>query len=287
MKSDLRSVVVTGASTGIGHATARVLVQSGFYVFAGVRREADAQRLRREHPDRMRPLLLDVTDEAAVADAVNRVSADLGGRTLAGLVNNAGIALGAPLMHQPIEAFRRQVEVNLIGPALVTQAFLPLLGASRDRRGEPGRIVNVSSVAGRIGFPFMSGYVASKHGLEGLSDSLRRELLPYGIKVVVVEPGSTATPIWDKAEREDYSVYLATEYKSALERFRDYMLTEGRKGYPPERVGKSILRALTARRPPHRIAIMPGRFVNWTIPRALPSSVLDWLIARQVGLNAP
>lgn len=283
--ADRRGVVVTGASSGIGAATAARLAAHGFRVFAGVRRAADAERLRAAAPDAIVPLALDVTDEAEVAAAAAGVAAALDGAGLAGLVNNAGIALAGPLLHQPVETFRRQVDVNLIGTMRVTQAFLPLLGADRARRGPPGRIVNISSIAGRIGFPFMAGYVASKHALEGLSDSLRRELIPYGIGVVVVEPGSTATPIWDKAEAEDYSAYDATEYKAVLDGFKAYMLREGRKGYPPGRVAEAIHRALVARRPPHRVAVMPGRLVNWTLPRALPSRVLDGLVARQLGLR--
>jgi NAD(P)-dependent dehydrogenase (short-subunit alcohol dehydrogenase family) len=281
----VRSVVVTGASTGIGHACAVALAGRGYRVFAGVRRADDAERLRAIAPDAIIPLTLDVTDDAAVAEAARQVGAQLGCTTLAGLVNNAGIAIGGPLLHQPLDVFRRQVEVNLIGAVRVTQAFLRLLGADRTRQGPPGRIVNMSSVAGRLGLPFMGGYVASKHALEGVSDSLRRELAPYRIAVVVIEPGSTATPIWDKAEVEDYSVYEGTEYEPVLDRFKDYMLREGRKGYPPSRVADAVLRALTAKRPPHRIAVIPGRFANWTLPRALPSRVLDGLIARQLGLR--
>lgn len=285
MTGETGAVVVTGASTGIGHACTVALVARGYRVFAGVRREQDAARLRAEAPESIFPLTLDVTDDEAVAQAARQVDARLAGATLAGLVNNAGIAIGGPLMHQPLDVFRRQVEVNLIGTLRVTQAFLPLLGADRARRGSPGRIVNMSSVAGRLGLPFMGGYVASKHALEGMSDSLRRELMPYRIAVVVVEPGSTATPIWDKAEAEDYSAYDGTDCAPALDRFKTYILREGRNGYPPSRVADAVLRALTARRPPHRIAVMPGRFANWTLPRALPSRVLDGLIARQLGLR--
>ncbi|MCB1543293.1 MAG: SDR family NAD(P)-dependent oxidoreductase, partial [Rhodoblastus sp.] len=175
-----RSVVVTGASTGIGYAIAQLLAREGFHVFAGVRRMDDADRLVEEIGDEVTPLVFDVTDPQGVADAARDVGERLGDTTLAGLVNNAGIATAGPLLHQPIEEFRRQIEVNLIAQVAVIQAFAPLLGADRARKGEPGRIVNMSSVAGRIAAPFLGAYAASKHALEAVSDSLRRELLLYG-----------------------------------------------------------------------------------------------------------
>jgi NAD(P)-dependent dehydrogenase (short-subunit alcohol dehydrogenase family) len=282
---EARAVVVTGAATGIGAACTALLARRGFRVFAGVRKTGDGERLQRVVPGAIEPVMLDITDMDEVSAAVARIGERLGAATLAGLVNNAGVALAGPLSHQPVDTFRRQIDVNVIGTMQVTQAFLPLLGTDRARRGPPGRIVNISSVAGRLGLPFMGGYVASKHALEGMSDSLRRELMPYRIGVVVVEPGSTATPIWDKAEAQDYSAYDETDYKPVLDGFKTYMLREGRNGYPPGRVAEVVHRALTDRRPAHRIAVMPGRFANWTVPRALPSRVLDWLIARQLGLH--
>jgi NAD(P)-dependent dehydrogenase (short-subunit alcohol dehydrogenase family) len=209
----------------------------------------------------------------------------LAGETLFGLVNNAGIATAGPLMHQPIEEFRRQIDINLIGQLLVTRAFLPSLGTDRALKGKPGRVVNVSSVGGKIGAPFLGAYAASKHALEGLSESLRRELLIYGIDVIIVGPGAVATPIWDKAAQIDTSAYERTEYGDILRRFGAYFVQEGRKGFPPERIGETILQALTARSPRVRYAVVPQAFRNWIIPMALPRRLVDAVLARSLGLT--
>ena len=194
---------MTGASTGIGAACVDLLVEKGFLVFASVRKDSDAAALTARHGASVIPLLFDVTDAESIAAAARDVEARLEGETLAGLVNNAGVAVPGPLLHLPIDDFRRQIEVNLIGQLRIIQAFAPLLGAGAQRRGAPGRIVNMSSVAGRFAAPFLGAYAASKFGLEGMSDALRRELIVYGVDVVLIEPGMIATPIWDKAEETD------------------------------------------------------------------------------------
>ncbi|HRY01755.1 MAG TPA: SDR family NAD(P)-dependent oxidoreductase [Beijerinckiaceae bacterium] len=282
-----RSVVVTGASTGIGYAIAQMLAREGFHVFAGVRRRQDADRLIEEIGDELTPLVFDIADPEGLAEAARDVGERLGRTTLAGLVNNAGIATAGPLLHQPIEEFRRQLEINVVAQVAVVQAFAPLLGADRTRTGDPGRIINMSSVAGRIAAPFLGAYAASKHALEAVSDSLRRELMLYGVDVIVIEPGSVATPIWDKAESADYTPYFRTDYKDSVSRLRAHALKEGRAGFPPERVAASVLRALVAPKPPTRIPVVPGRLKNWLLPRLLPDRALDALIAKGLGLRRP
>jgi NAD(P)-dependent dehydrogenase (short-subunit alcohol dehydrogenase family) len=279
-----RSVVVTGASTGIGWGTVKVLVARGFQVYGSVRKQSDADRLVSEFGPTFTPLLMDVTNHEAVALAAEQVGASLGQQRLAGLVNNAGIAVPGPLLHLPLEEYRRQLEVNLIAPLAVIQAFAPLLGTDRRREGAPGRIVNISSIAGKLGFPFLGAYVASKHGLEGLSESLRQELLLYGIDVIVIGPGSVATAIWDKAEVGEYEPYRATDYGTILDRFAEYFIAEGRKGLPPEVVGEVVYRALTAAKPNVRYAVVGKKLRDWTLPRLLPKRMVDRLIGRQTGL---
>ncbi len=281
----MRSVVVTGTSSGIGWGTASVLIRNGMRVFGSVRKQQDADRLAREFGSAFTPLLFDITDAAAVRAAAAQVREQLGGEKLFGLVNNAGIAVAGPLAHQPIDEFRHQIEVNLIGLLIVTQAFLPLLGADRTLRGTPGRIVNVSSVGGQNAAPFIGAYAASKHGLEGLSESLRRELMLYGIDVIIVGPGAVATPIWDKAEQIDTSAYASTDYGTVFQRFGEYFVREGRKGLPPEQIGATILQALTAPKPRVRYAVVPQRLRNWTLPRLLPRRFVDGLIARGLGFR--
>lgn len=279
------AVVVTGASTGIGAATLHYLVGKGFHVFGSVRRETDATAMRQTYGEDATPLLFDVTDGESIARAARAVANATHGQNLAGLVNNAGVAVAGPLQHLPLEELRRQLEVNVIGVAAVTQAFLPLLGARPNARGKPGRIVQMSSVSGKLAFPFLGPYVASKHALEGMSDVLRRELLLYGIDVVVIEPGTIATPIWDKAEHTDRSQYGSTDYAPAIERVAKLMVELGKAGLPAERVARAVHRALTAKRPPTRIALVPNRIADWTIPRLLPSRWLDRLMGGRLGLR--
>ncbi|HEY1880332.1 MAG TPA: SDR family oxidoreductase [Caulobacteraceae bacterium] len=280
----MKSVVVTGVSTGIGAGVARVLAAAGFRVFGTVRKIADAAALSAEFGDRFTPIVFDVTDEAAIAIAATEVRAALGGARLNGLVNNAGVAVSGPLTLQPPEDFRRQIEVNLVGPFLVTQAFAPLLGTDPSLTGSPGRIVNISSVGGKFAAPFLGAYAASKHALEGYSEALRRELMLYGIDVVIVGPGSVATPIWDKAEAAGLGPYAGTAYAGPMQRFSDYMLTQGRKGFPPEKIGQVVLTALTATKPKVRYAVVPGALTNWIMPTLLPKRIVDRIFGRAAGL---
>jgi len=281
---EMKSVVVTGASTGIGYGIAKVLGRNAIQVFGSVRKQADADRLRRELGETFIPLLMDVTDEESVQAAAAVVSEQLDGRKLFGLVNNAGIAGGGPLLHQPIAEFRQTLEVNLVGPFTVTKAFGPLLGADRARKGPPGRIVQISSVGGRFGAPFLGSYAASKFGLEGMSESLRRELLLYGIDVIVVGPGSVKTPIFDKAQETDLSQYNNTEYAPILKGFIEYFLSESKKGLEPQRIGETVFKALTTRKPKVRYAVVPQRLKNWTLPMTLPRRLVDRMIGKQSGL---
>lgn len=279
----LRHAVVTGVSTGIGYAIARTLIAHDVCVFGSVRRIEDGARLRTEFGERFTPIVFDVTDAAAIHASVPIVAESLEGRTLFGLVNNAGIAIGGPLIHQPLEEVRRHLEVNTLGVLATTQAFAPLLGTDRNRSGKPGRIINISSVAGRISAPFLGAYAASKRALEGMSHSLRRELMIFGIDVILINPGSVVTPIWDKAERLDASSYASTEYAPFLGRFLKAALKSGRAGLPADAVGHAAWKALTDEHPRTFYPILRHRLLNWTIPLALPARLLDRLIAKRLG----
>jgi NAD(P)-dependent dehydrogenase (short-subunit alcohol dehydrogenase family) len=279
----MRSVVVTGTSTGIGWGTAKVLIANGFRVFGSVRRQADADRLVQEFGVNFVPLLFDVTDEKAVQASAAKVRAELKGETLFGLVNNAGVAIAGPLLQLPIADFRQQIEINLTGVVIATQAFAPLLGIDPALKGKPGRIVNISSVGGRNATPFMAPYNASKFALEGLSESLRRELLLFGVDVIVIGPGAVATPIWSKAEQVDVTPYRDTPYAAALDRIRHFMLDLGSKGLPPERLGQAVMLALTTERPHVRYAVTPQPVQDW-LARNLPKRVVDRLIGGRLGL---
>lgn len=280
-----RAVVVTGASTGIGRAAVAKAAASGAHVFAGVRKKADADSLSAEFGKAVTPLIFDVTDEKAVAAAAAKVGKALGKRKLFGLVNNAGMAVPGPLLHLTTADLRHQMEVNFIGVHIVTQAFLPLLGADAERTGPAGRIVMISSVGGETALPFIGAYAASKHALEGYSESLRRELMLFGIDVVVVAPGAIATPIWDKVDDDALGPYRATRYGPMLEKVRDFMLDSGRKGLPPSAVGDLVWRTLSGSRPKVRYRILRGEFLQIILPKFLPKRMVDGAIAQRLGLQ--
>jgi NAD(P)-dependent dehydrogenase (short-subunit alcohol dehydrogenase family) len=271
------TVLVTGASTGIGEASVRHLLGLGFDVLAGVRKDEDAERLRGAGA---RSLKLDVTDKTTI-DASR---GELGDAPLAGLVNNAGIAISAPLEFVPIEELRNQLEVNVVGQVAVTQAFLPALRAGR------GRIVNVSSIGGRIALPLAGPYNASKFALEGISDALRRELRAQGIEVSVVEPGGIKTPIWQKgaaragAMQKRMGPGAQEHYGTLMQAVRarsTKIATET--GLPPEAVAKAVGHALTASKPKTRYLVGRDAKTRWALAKRLPDRAMDALIGRALS----
>jgi NAD(P)-dependent dehydrogenase (short-subunit alcohol dehydrogenase family) len=279
----MRSVVITGASTGIGWACAKVLLDKGFRVFGSVRKPADADRLSGEFGANFTPLIFDVTDEAAVLAAGRAVRAALNGETLAGLVNNAGIAVAGPVLELAADEFRRQMNVNVIGPIITTQAFGPLLGADPSLKGAKGRIVMMSSVGGRNGNPLMSAYCSSKFAIEGLSESLRREMMLFGIDVIIIAPGAVKTPIWAKAEEVDVSPYQNSPFYPALQKIRKFMLQLGEGGLPAETIADRVFEALTTANPKVRYQITPDP-MRHLITAILPKRTVDKIIAKRLGL---
>jgi NAD(P)-dependent dehydrogenase (short-subunit alcohol dehydrogenase family) len=273
-----RAVVVTGASTGIGEACALYLDELGFHVFAGVRKPGDAVALRQKASPRLVPIFIDVTAPDMIQDAARTVAAAVGEVGLAGLVNNAGIVVGGPLEFLPITELRKQLEVNVIGQIAVTQAFLVLL------RQAKGRIVNISSLNGRVAMPFVGPYAASKFGLEALTDALRVELKPWGIEVSSVQPGAIDTPIWEKsvaeAERvtKDFPAEADRLYGATLDAVRRRVVQRSQTGTSAREVAKAVAHALTARRP--RTRYLVGREVKAIaiLVKFLPDRVRDWFI---------
>ncbi len=280
----MENVVVTGVSTGIGRGAVSVLVNKGWHVFGSVRREADAASLRQDFGDAFTPLVFDVEDNDAILTAGETVRSHLAGRTLNGLVNNAGASFSDPLLVQSVADFRKQIEINLVGVFAVTRAFAPLLGADPTLAGAKGRIVNISSVGGKMGPPFLGAYSAAKHGVEGFSESLRRELQLVGIDVIIVGPGAVVTEIWDKAEAMPLDHLAGTIWERPAKAFRDYMISNGRQGLTPEDVGEVISKALTVSKPRTRYAALKGEFLNSTLPALLPKRMVDRILGRQLGL---
>lgn len=280
----MKTVVITGASTGIGRAAAEHLARQGWQVFAGIRKQADGAALV-EADDRIKPILLDVTKPDQVDAAVETVRAALGGEKLAGLVNNAGIANMGPLALQPLDQFKSHFEVNVFGLLRASQAFAPLLGMDETLAGKPGRIVNITSVGGRVASPFLGAYTATKHAVESMTDSLRRELVIFGIDAIAVGPGSVRTPIWDKAEEANSSnPYSNSPWAKPIEVFSETMLEGGRTGLAPDVIAKTIEKALTARKPNARYAPVPNKFTNFTLPTLLPKRTIDGVFWKRFGM---
>lgn len=275
------AVVITGAGTGIGEASALRLDRLGFRVFAAVHRADEGGALRGQASDRLTPVLLDVTEADSIAAAAGQVRSALGEAGLAGLVNNAGIAVGGPLEFLPIEDFRKNLEVNVVGNVAVTQAFLSLI-----RKGR-GRIVNIGSVSGRIAAPFVAPYAASKHALEAISDSLRVELRPWKIQVSLVEPGPVATPIWKKsiADVDERMRHLPPEahglYDASFAGLRRGVEARASRAIPVEHVVEAIVHALTAKQPKTRYLV--GREARiMAMVAMIPDRLRDQLVVRRL-----
>jgi NAD(P)-dependent dehydrogenase (short-subunit alcohol dehydrogenase family) len=281
-----RAVVVTGTSSGIGRACALRLTHEGFTVFASVRKPSDATALRAEAGERLLPLQLDVTDHTSVAAAAREAAEQMRtrGEVLAGLVNNAGIGLFGPLEYLPLEDIRRILEVNVLGQIAVTQAFLPLL-----RTGH-GRIVNIGSVGDRIAIPFGGALNGTKSAFASMSDTLRMELRPWGIHVVIIEPGSIATAAVDKtlgdpeAMLRRMGLEAERHYGRQFRRFVARTVARERRGSPPEVVADAVLRALRDRRPRRRYPVGKDAALLVMLPRLVPDRLLDRLRLRLLGL---
>jgi len=278
------AVVVTGASSGIGRATALLLARSGFRVFAGVRRDADAESIRQEGVLDLEPLRLDVTDAASIASACATVASATGSAGLVGLVNNAGIGVAGPLEFLPPHEIRRQLEVNVVAPLAVSQAFLPQLRHGR------GRLVYVGSSSGYLSLPLIGPYCASKFALEALADAQRLELQPFGLHVVLVQPGAIATPIFEKSNA--HADALLETLPPETGRFYGPLISAIRKGVadqvsranPPETVARAVLHALRAKRPRTRYKVGLDAWLEWVLARWLPDRLRDRVLTRLLGL---
>ena len=285
METSLPSLVITGVSSGVGLAAAQAFLKRGYRVFGSVRKPADATRLQAELGENFVPLLFDVTDAPAVAQAAAEVARRLAGQPLRGLINNAGIAVGGPLQYQPLATIRQHFEVNVLGLIQVTQAFLPLLGARPDFRGQPGRVINIGSINGQIAAPFVGAYVGTKHALEGLTTTWRRELRLFGVGMVLIGLGVTDTPIWEKGI--DLETYRDTPYYPSAGRFVAFVNRTRAHSLQPDYVAGRLVQILETPHPRLRYAIVPNLLRDWVLPRLLPARALDWLMGWSMGLVRP
>ena len=280
----LRSVVITGASTGIGEACALRMDRLGWRVFAGVRKEADGLALKANASEKLTPIILDVTEQPTIDASAELVTAAVGESGLAGLINNAGIGVGGPLEFISVDELRRQLEVNVIGQIAVTQAFMPLI------RKSTGRIVNMGSIGGRLATPFLGPYNASKFAMEALTDSLRQELWPWGIHVSIIEPGSISTPIWGKSKTaiDELKETLPEEammlYGDTVEAVEKALNKFEAAGIPPDEVAKFAEHALTAKTPKTRYVVGRDAQLQRVLVKWAPDRVRDMLVRSQLGL---
>jgi NAD(P)-dependent dehydrogenase (short-subunit alcohol dehydrogenase family) len=278
------AVVVTGASTGIGRAIALLLDAEGYRVFAGVRKEADGRELSQAASDQLTPLMIDVTDAEQIESASRQVAEAVGDEGLVGLVNNAGVGGGGPIEFMPLDELRSTLEVNLIGQVAVTQAFIPLI------RKRKGTIVFIASIGGRVASPFMSPYNTSKFALEALGESLRHELQPWEIDVVVVEPGSIDTQIWtkgnDKAREQldEMPEDARRLYGRQLSRFVEVISETASRGIAPEKVAEVVHKAIASENPKHRCLVGTDAKVGARLKSTLPDRTFSKLAARRMKM---
>ena len=272
MKPKSHTVVITGASTGIGYGAAKELVNRGYTVFGSVRKKEDAERVKSELGSNFIPLLFDVTDGAAVNHAAEDVRTQLKGEGLGGLINNSGVSVSGPIELLSVEEIAYNFDVNVFGLLRATKAFLPLLGAQKNHPSAPGRILNIGSVAGKVSAPYLGPYNGTKHALEGISRTLGLELTRYGIDVIIIRPGPIQTPIWDKGSLKRFE---GTSYYDSLARFFGKFVSDGKKGMPLEECSRRIADIFVTEKPKTKYSIVQGKFMNWTIPRLLPDRVLD------------
>lgn len=279
-----KSAFISGVSTGIGEASARVLLGQDYHVFGSVRKLADAAKLEADYPETFTPIIMDVTDDDAVKAAAATIETALGHHKLDALVNNSGIAVVGPVAHLPVQDVIHQMDVNVIGMYRVTQAFLPVLGMDKSRDGKSGKIINISSVAGKIATPLFSPYAMSKHAVEAFTDSLRRELFWYGIDAIIVGPGAVKTPIWSKTDDIDHTPFEGTDYEKRLKTISESAKKTGEHGIEAREVGELIHRIIENPKPKTRYAILNKKFLMFTLPKFLPTRTLDKILAKNFGL---
>jgi NAD(P)-dependent dehydrogenase (short-subunit alcohol dehydrogenase family) len=280
----MKSIVITGTSTGIGYASSKLFIENGYRVFGSVRNEADADKVSNELGSNFVPLIFDVTDEAAVKNSVKIVEDQIGEQKLSGLINNAGLGVMGTIQSLSAEQFKYQFDVNVLGVFHCCQAYLDLLGADKNRNGNPGKIINISSISGEIGMPFMSAYNMSKFGLEGFSEGIRRELLMYGIDVVVIAPGPVKTPIWKKINQKDeVQRYDNSDFRESVSRAMKMTEKMEQAGCEPSVIAERALSIIENTKNKTRYRIDPTRMQNILL-QLFPKRVADRMIAKRMKI---
>ena len=276
-----KSILITGVSSGIGHGTLSYFVKKGFHVYGSVRNSKDANKLKKIFRENFTPLIFDVTKEAQVKKAASIVKKDLKNSNLLALVNNAGVAISGPILLQKVKDFEKQININLNGAFRVLKFFAPLCGAEKNNNSKKGVIFNISSISGKIGMPGVGAYTASKFGLEGLSHSLRRELIRYGVDVVIIGPGPIKSEIFDKVDKKFLETLKKSDYAKAAKNIPKRMKNAKKIAFPPEEVGKLIFNALHDPNRKTRYTITPNKLMYWTLPMLITDRMLDKMVTKR------
>ena len=273
-----KSILITGVSSGIGHGTLSYFVKKGFHVYGSVRNSKDANKLKKIFRENFTPLIFDVTKEAQVKKAASIVKKDLKNSNLLALVNNAGVAISGPILLQKVKDFEKQININLNGAFRVLKFFAPLCGAEKNNNSKKGVIFNISSISGKIGMPGVGAYTASKFGLEGLSHSLRRELIQYGVDVVIIGPGPIKSEIFDKIDKKFLETLKKSDYAKVAKNIPKRMKNAKKIAFPAEEVGKLIFNALHDPNRKTRYTITPNKLMYWTLPMLITDRMLDKMV---------
>ena len=279
MKPKSRTILITGVSSGIGYGMAKEFISRDYTVFGSVRKEEDVQRLKLELGEKFIPLIIDITNQSLINKAAEKVHSYLEGNGLGGLINNSGVSIPGPVEYLDIDRAAYSFDVNVLGVLRVTKAFLPLMGTQNEHPVLPGRILNISSVSGKISAPYLAAYTGTKHALEGISHCLRKELLPFGIDVVIIGPGQVQTPIWDKESLDEFQ---DTKYISSMMKFFTYLVYKGKKGMTSAECSRRIADIFETEKPKTRYAIVQNKFKDWILPLLLPDRVVDRITLKKL-----
>ena len=278
-----KSIMITGISTGIGRGTLDYFVSKGFHVYGSVRSTKDANRLKRIYKDKLTTIIFDVTKLTQLKKAAAFIKKDLNDSNLLALVNNAGTSFPGPLLKQSVKDFEKQIDINLNGAFRVIKYFAPLCGAEKNNNYKKGVIFNISSLSGKIGMPGLGAYTASKHGLEGLSQSLRRELLRYGVDVVIIGPGPIKSEIFNKVDKKFLESLKKSDYAKAAKLIPKRNKNALKIAFPAIEVGKLIFNALHNPNRKTRYTITPNKMMYWTVPMTISDRMLDRMIQKRSG----
>ncbi|MFZ3229823.1 MAG: SDR family NAD(P)-dependent oxidoreductase [Pseudobdellovibrio sp.] len=283
----MKTILITGTSSGIGQELVRFLSDKQYRIIATVRKIEDAEKIKKTFLNHVIPIVIDLSNLSQIEKIPDLLKKEFNIVKLDGLINNAGIALAAPFLDQSFSEVESIISLNVLSVMKLTQVMLPLLGAKNpavDPNKEPGVIINISSISGTGGAPFLAAYAASKHAIEGFSDALRKELMIFGIKVVVVGPGSIKTPIWSKGFGQGADCYAKSIYAESFKKFISFALNEEKNALEVSDISKLIFKILNQKNPAFRYAPIPRKIMNWYIPKLMPKRIYNLLTAKALGL---